>query len=599
MNTASGDDEQALGCRLGQSFAIGGLEDDVVEAIGIGQKLLADSRRIGRRHLERRGQDRGRDLRHDGGAKSHRATRRRLGARAVDHIGLGRGQCGNEHRRQQLGRSRCRRYLHPGRHQLHRLRTGIGQNGFGDRALQGPYVEWPLHPHQLHRAIEARNVGPQANCRWTFDGVQYPKDVEDLSPPMGGVREDMDLRLGVGDEFSISPHDQVRLVGHSYDSSFCDSPYSDQMTRLVALALPGGPAYVEAIKRVWADGDAIAPIDLRLPSAERDQVISVLQPSAIIEADGEPRSIPGGVPLERGDAAVVATSGTSGRPKAVIHTHDSIKASAEATSSALTVDPTSDKWLACLPLAHIGGLAVVLRSLVTGTPVEVHAHFDQRLVMAAADQGATLVSLVTRALNQIPASVFRTILIGGAAPPPDRPSNVVATYGMTETGSGVVYDRQPLDGVEIDIDNGGEVRLRGPMLFRAYRHDPEPCTADGWFPTGDLGRWDEDGCLRIDGRKGDVIVTGGEKVWPARIEAVLAQRPDVAQVALIGRPDPDWGHRVVAIVVPTEVTAPPSLDDLRSTTKEAFPPWCAPRELELRTKIPRTSSGKIRRDQLA
>lgn len=367
------------------------------------------------------------------------------------------------------------------------------------------------------------------------------------------------------------------------------------MARLVALALPGGPAYTEAIRRVWDAGDAIAPLDLRLPPAERDRVLAVLAPGAVIEADGEIRSLDGGRPVERGDAAVVATSGTTGEPKAVIHTHDSVRASAVATSKALTVDPTADRWLACLPLAHIGGLAVVMRSIVTGTPVEVHDGFDPAATLDAADRGATLVSLVTRALNQVPADRFRTVLIGGAAPPPDRPSNVIATYGMTETGSGIVYDRTPLDDLEIAIDDDGEIHLRGPMLFRAYRHDPDPLD-DGWFATGDLGRWGEDGRLLVDGRRGDVIVTGGEKVWPARIEAFLAERADIAEVALVGRPDPDWGHRVVAVVVPTAGAEPPDLDELRAVVGDRFGRWCAPRELVVAPSLPRTNLGKVRRD---
>ncbi|MGI9615150.1 MAG: AMP-binding protein, partial [Acidimicrobiales bacterium] len=223
------------------------------------------------------------------------------------------------------------------------------------------------------------------------------------------------------------------------------------MARLVAIAMRGGPSYVEAIKRIWDAGDAIAPIDLRLPPAERERVMAAITPTAIVEEDGEIRSLDGGQPVEDGDAAVVATSGTTGEPKAVIHTHSSIEASANATSTALGVDPTSDRWLACLPLAHIGGLAVVMRCLVTGTDVEVHDRFDPAAVDRAAADGATLVSLVTRALTQVRAEGFRRIIIGGAAPPPDRPPNVIATYGMTETGSGIVYDRSPLEGLELSI----------------------------------------------------------------------------------------------------------------------------------------------------
>ncbi len=370
------------------------------------------------------------------------------------------------------------------------------------------------------------------------------------------------------------------------------------MPELVALALRGGPTYVDTIRRVWDAGDAVAPLDPRLPRAETDRVLAALAPSAVIDDDGRRRALPGGRPVAEGDALVMATSGTTGEPKAVIHTHASIEASARATSAALGVDPDTDRWVACLPLAHIGGLSVVLRSMVTGTPVEVHDGFDADRVVDAAGRGATLVSLVTRALAQVAPNLFRTVLIGGAAPPADRPANVIATYGMTETGSGVVYDRRLIDGVEIDIGDDSAIRLRGPMLFRAYRHDPDPLDADGWFDTGDDGTIEADGSLRVFGRRGDVIVSGGEKVWPAPVEALLARRADIDQVALIGRPHPEWGHEVVAAVVPADDAAAPSLDDLREAVKAEFGPWCAPRALELHRSLPRTSLGKIRRDRI-
>ncbi|MEM9562918.1 MAG: fatty acid--CoA ligase family protein [Actinomycetota bacterium] len=398
------------------------------------------------------------------------------------------------------------------------------------------------------------------------------------------------------------------------------------MGRLVALAIPPGPGWIEAIERIWADGDAVAPLDDRLPPGELDRVIEALRPGAVLDADGTITTRPDGEPTDDGDALVIATSGTSGRPKAVVHTHDTIAASARATSTALGVDPERDRWLACLPLAHIGGLAVVLRSMVTGTAVEVHPQFDPAATVDALDRGATLVSLVTRALNQVPAERFRTVLVGGAAPPATLDRNVVATYGMTETGSGVVYEGPGLgrtgpvlvDGLELRIGGtvitaatgaaggrggtetspvDGEIHLRGPMLLRRYRNDPDPFTADGWFPTGDLGRL-INGRLVVEGRRGDVIVTGGEKVWPEPVERLLAARPDVADVAVIGRPDPEWGHRVTAVVVPETGLAAPSVEQLRDTVVAELPVWAAPKAVEEIADIPRTSLGKIRRSEL-
>ncbi|HEY8094314.1 MAG TPA: fatty acid--CoA ligase family protein, partial [Acidimicrobiales bacterium] len=175
---------------------------------------------------------------------------------------------------------------------------------------------------------------------------------------------------------------------------------------------------------------------------------------------------------------------------------------------------------------------------------------------------------------------------------------VVTTYGMTETGSGVVYDGLPLDGVEVRVADDGEIHLRGPMLLRAYRDGADPKDADGWLPTGDLGAIGTEGRLVVHGRRGDLIITGGENVWPDPVETRLALHPDVAEVAVAGREDAEWGQRVVAFVVPRPGAAPPELADLRSWVKAALPAFCAPRELALVPEIPRTALGKPRRDAL-
>ena len=164
---------------------------------------------------------------------------------------------------------------------------------------------------------------------------------------------------------------------------------------------------------------------------------------------------------------MVATSGSTGEPKGVVLTHDAVAASARATSARLGVDPAADRWLACLPLAHVGGLSVVTRALVTGTGLTfTTASTRPRSSARARSGGATLVALVATALRRIDPSVFRTVVLGGAdLRQTCSPHNVVTTYGMTETGSGVVYDGVPLDDVEVRIVDG-EVHLRGPMLLR-------------------------------------------------------------------------------------------------------------------------------------
>lgn len=372
------------------------------------------------------------------------------------------------------------------------------------------------------------------------------------------------------------------------------------MHELVALDLRGGPEFVRALIDAWDAGDAVAPLDPRLPPAERALVLEALRPTVLVGPDGMRTRLDGGEPVGSDDAVVLATSGTTGRPKGVVHTHASVAASARATSSALSVDPATDRWLACLPLAHIGGLSVILRALITSTPLEVHDGFRASDVVAAAgERGVTLVSLVTRALTQVPSSLFRRVLLGGAAPPPDRPANVIATYGMTETGSGIVYERTPLPGVELRIDADGQVLVRGPMLLRCYRDGTDPKDAEGWFPTGDLGSFaPDDGRLMVHGRAGDVIVTGGEKVWPERVEAVLRVVAGVADVAVVGRPHPEWGHEVIALVVADG--PPPSLEAIRGAVRETLPAWCAPHAVVMVDgPLPRTSLGKLRRAELA
>ncbi len=344
--------------------------------------------------------------------------------------------------------------------------------------------------------------------------------------------------------------------------------------QLVALDLPGGPAFVDELRRIWDAGDAAFPVDQRLPAAAKQAVCTAMRV---------------GEPVERGDALVVATSGSTGAPKGVVLTHDAVGASAAATSARLAVT-CDDHWLACLPLAHVGGLSVVTRALYAGTRLTVLPGFDPSAVESA---GATLVSLVATALARIDATRFRAIVLGGSRPPADRPPNAVTTYGMTETSSGVVYDGVPLDGVEVTIADDGEIRLRGPMLTRGYRDGSTPIDADGWLATGDLGRWLDDGRLHVDGRRGDLIISGGENIWPEAVEAALSDHPAVADVMVRGVDDPEWGQVAEAVIVPSG--APPTLGALRDHVKSNHPAFMAPKRLVIVDALPRTALGKLRR----
>ncbi|MGA1436887.1 MAG: class I adenylate-forming enzyme family protein [Ilumatobacteraceae bacterium] len=362
------------------------------------------------------------------------------------------------------------------------------------------------------------------------------------------------------------------------------------MPKLTALDLPGSTEFVHALQMVWERGDAVFPLDRRLPTATQESLLQRFGAASIITEQGE-SSLSGGTPVEPDDALVVATSGSSGPPKGAVLTHSAIEASARATSARLEVS-TDDHWLACLPLAHIGGLSVITRSLIMGTGLTVIDGFDADLVDHSE---ASLVSLVSTALQRIDASRFRYVVLGGARPPADRPAHCIATYGLTETGSGVVYNGMPLDGVEIEIRND-EVHLKGPMLLRCYRDGSTPLTVDGWLPTGDLGVLRSDGSLHVEGRRGDVINSGGEKVWPEDVEKALIRHPDVSDVAVAGTPDSEWGHLVTAFIVTSRDDL--ALDELRDFCRDQLPGYSLPRKLERVSTIPRTALGKVRRTEL-
>jgi len=363
---------------------------------------------------------------------------------------------------------------------------------------------------------------------------------------------------------------------------------------LVAIDMPAGTEFVEAMRREWDADNAVLPVDQRLPAVAKSALLAAMAPAEIIDAEGR-RPLREGHPTQPGDALVMATSGSTGAPKGVVLTHAAVAASAAATSERLATT-AADTWLACLPLAHVGGMSVITRALHTGAGLVVHDGFDARAVEAAAHDGATAISLVATALQRIDAALFRVIVLGGSRPPAQLPANVHTTYGLTETGSGVVYDGRPLHGAEVQLAADGEVLLRGPMLCRGYRDGTTPIDADGWLHTGDLGHWLPDGRLHVEGRRGDMIVTGGENVWPDVVEALLAAHPHVADVAVAGVPDAEWGQRVVAWVVPA--AALPTLPELKALVTQQLPAFCAPKELRIVASLPRTALGKVQRFRL-
>jgi o-succinylbenzoate---CoA ligase len=370
----------------------------------------------------------------------------------------------------------------------------------------------------------------------------------------------------------------------------------DQMLRVLAAALDGS-------------GPAILPLDPDLPRAALARVLEELTPAVLHTPEGTQRL---DLPAPAQDAAVramaddtaviIATSGSTGRPKAVELSAAALSASASASLRRIGAHPQR-RWLCCLPTFHISGLGVLVRALLTGTdPVIVTAVSQQ--VLAASD--CAYVSLVPTQLRRLldagtgPGQV-QAVLLGGAAPGDTLLADartagwpVITTYGMSETSGGCVYDAVPLDGVQVRITDG-MVEIAGPTLFTCYLRQPEltaSVLADGWFRTADLGRWLPGDRLGIRGRADDVINTGGEKVVPGEVEAALGTAPGVADVVVVGLPDPEWGEAVTAIVIPANPANPPDLALLRSNVRAVMSAYAAPKRVVLVSQFPLLPSGK-------
>ena len=361
------------------------------------------------------------------------------------------------------------------------------------------------------------------------------------------------------------------------------------VNRLVALDMPASVDLANHVQKAWDSGDAVFPIDQRLPHSAKQSLITQFKPSVVIDEMGNSVELPNSEPTTHKDALVIATSGSTGAPKGVVHTHESIRALLNMSQSRLQTD-SSTHWLLCLPVSHVAGFSILARSILLGNPISILSKFNENEVLNAARAGATHVSLVPTTLQRIDPSVFNTILLGGAAAPPNLPNNVVTTYGMTETFGGIAYNGRPLDGVEVRTVNES-IELKSPSLFRTYRgQDAERPTGD-WYETGDSGAFSNNQ-IRVFGRKDDMIITGGENVWPLAVEKFVATLPGVEQVVVGGIEDEQWGQRVVAWIVSSSDVAP-TLENIREHVKTQLPSFCAPSELRVVKEIPMTSLGKV------
>jgi o-succinylbenzoate---CoA ligase len=366
-------------------------------------------------------------------------------------------------------------------------------------------------------------------------------------------------------------------------------------------------------------GAVLLPLSPRLTAAERAAVIAAEEPTIELADPGELTQTEADLPLlgeHDMDAPCcrVLTSGSSGAPRAVELTYGNFLWNAVGSAFNLGVDP-ADRWLCCLPLSHISGLGIFMRSVIYGTTAVLHDGFDVNRVAAALDEGGiSVVSLVTTMLTRLleagaDLSRPRAVLVGGGPVPEaplqeaiDRGATVVQTYGLTEACSQVTTlaptdacrklgsAGRPLLTTHLRIQDG-EILVQGPTVA------PSRIDADGWLHTGDLGRIDEEGFLYVEDRIDDMIVSGGENVVPAEVEQVLLRHPAVADAAVVGREDPEWQQAVTAVVVLVD-GAETTPDELRRHCAEELAGFKVPKRVELAAALPRTPSGKLLRRAL-
>lgn len=386
---------------------------------------------------------------------------------------------------------------------------------------------------------------------------------------------------------------------------------------ICAIELPPGLAHATVLHAAMLAGRPFQTVRPGLPAAERQAMLDQGDPVVVADggwlerhADGPSRPLPPPPPPES-TLSRVLTSGTTSGSRAVDLSYANHLWSASASAFNLGVDP-DDLWLCCLPVDHVGGLTILIRSLLYGTGTLVHERFEaDRVADALEREGVTVASLVATQLHRLveleaPIERPRVLLVGGGPVPGElldealgRGANVVQTYGMTETCSQVCTltaadasrkrgsAGRALLGAEVGIDEG-EIVVAGPMLAAGS------AGPDGRLRTGDLGRIDEQGYLWVEGRRDDLIVTGGENVRPEEVEDVLRGHPAVADVAVVGRPDPEWGSAVVAVVVAAAGPAPDPAE-LREHCRARLAPFKVPKAFEPADRLPRTGSGKLQR----
>lgn len=425
---------------------------------------------------------------------------------------------------------------------------------------------------------------------------------------------------------------------------------------LIAVDLAPGPEWLALVERAWAAGSAVFPLDRRIPP-DRRRIAALEAGAACIVADGGIERLPSSRPVMPGTALVVATAGTSGRSKLVELSFRALEFAVEASRRRLALSG-KEPWIACLPLCHVGGFLILARSLAWGCPL----HFAYPADVDALNQlpERSCISLVPtqlwRALEaRVDLAKFEVVLVGGDRLDPRLRrraeavgARVVETYGLTESCGGVVYDGIPFPRTAVAIgprnvdaadlptsvhQAEGIVRISGPTLMTGYRRigaseresavadealDPEAechsetsiTVRDGlrWLETQDAGRLTPDGRIEVLGRIGDAITSGGETFYPRPIEEILESHPAVAEACVVGLPDPEWGRRCVAAIVPSKTESASDGDianssfgaeELRAWMRAHLPPHRVPKQVLVVESLPRTPTGKLVRAEAA
>lgn len=426
----------------------------------------------------------------------------------------------------------------------------------------------------------------------------------------------------------------------------------------VAVLLPNGPPYVRLIHALARLGAVLVPLSRRLTPLELAWQVQHAGCGLLVydeQTAAQARALANGgivavdastllgaeddAPPPRFDPdelqAIVFTSGTTGRPKGAMLTFANHLWSATASAFRLGLQ-REDRWLSCLPLYHVGGLAVLLRSCLYGTAVVLQDGFDVMAYNESLDRdGVTLTSLVpTMLVRLLPTRAqwpqsLRLVLLGGAATTPDLAARcaeasvpIATTYGLTEAASQVATMMpeearrkpgcvgKPLMFTELRIVDEagaslaageiGEVVVSGPTVMRGYYGDAQATAGalvDGELHTGDAGYLDADGDLWLVQRRSDVIVTGGENVYPAEVEQALREHPDVCDACVVGVPDAEWGQRVAAMVA-LEADAALSEEALLAYCRQRLAGYKLPRRVALVEALPLTASGKVARAEV-